>query len=126
MAHQPIEAAAIDLGIAAEALLTRDRDHDAPISYLLRTRGALLLGGSADERRDHYMTLRDLYNLRSKVAHQGEIIDYTSTPHSTSAREKLEQSAEKLKRGEALCTRMIRQIIDTGSFPNWDELALGL
>ncbi len=126
MAHQPIEAAAVELGIAAEALLTQDRDHDAPISYLLRTRGTLLLGGSADERRDNYKHLRDLYNLRSEVAHHGEIVDYTLIPHSASARENLERSAEKVKRGEALCIRMIRQIIDTGSFPNWDELALGM
>ena len=32
--YHTVEAAAIDLGIAAEALLTQDRDPDAPISFL--------------------------------------------------------------------------------------------
>jgi hypothetical protein len=126
LAHHTIEAAAVDLGIAAEALLTQDRDHDAPISYLVRTRGTLLLGGSADERRDHYRQLRDLYNLRSTVAHQGEIVDRTSSPHSASARERLKQAAEVLRHGESLCIRMMRRIIASGSFPIWDDLALGL
>jgi hypothetical protein len=51
MQKQNIEDAAIDLGIALEALLTKERDHDAPVSYLLRLRGTHLLGGDPETRR---------------------------------------------------------------------------
>ena len=74
--HHTVEAAAIELGIAAEALLTQDRDKDAPISFTLRARGTLLMGGAPDFRRRTYQTLRDLYDLRSTVAHEGFIVEH--------------------------------------------------
>ncbi len=126
LAHHTIEAAAIDLGIAAEALLTQDRDKDAPISYLLRTRGTLLLGGSPEERREHYRRLRDLYNLRSTVAHEGQIVDHAAAPRSAKTRTRLVEARETLTQAETLCGRMIQLVIARGEFPVWDDLALGL
>jgi len=126
LAHHTAESAAIDIGIAAEALLTQDRDHDAPISYLLRTRGTLLLGGNSEVRRRNYDGLRDVYNLRSKVAHQGDLVDRSQLIHSEDARKKLREATKALEFGQRLCAEMIQRIIADGKYPSWDNLTLGI
>jgi hypothetical protein len=119
-----VEDAAIDLGIAAEALLTQDRDKDAPISYVLRMRGTLMLGGTPDERRQNYGKLRDLYDLRSRVAHAGSIVDDPMS-HSAGARAQLAEAKERCKSGQRICTELILAVIRHGSFPDWDQLVFG-
>jgi hypothetical protein len=64
---------ALDLGIALESLLTSDLGKDEPISYNMRLRGALLLEGTMEDRRYHFMRLRDAYNLRGDAAHKGKV-----------------------------------------------------
>jgi hypothetical protein len=123
--YHTVEAAAIDLGIAAEALLTQDRDRDAPISFILRTRGTLLLGGSPEERRSSYAALRDLYDLRSKVAHEGLIVDRTNILNSEREQARLREATTKVLAGEEVCKALIRKVIDLGAFPSWDELMFG-
>jgi ribosomal protein S18 len=123
--HDTVEAAAIEFGISAEALLTQDRDANAPISFILRARGTLLLGGTSDERKDNYRTLRDLYDLRSTVAHEGSIVDVGTSPLSASAREKLQQAIKKARLSEQVCTDLITAIIRRGNFPDWDQLMFG-
>ncbi|MDM0025924.1 HEPN domain-containing protein [Variovorax saccharolyticus] len=126
LAHGTVEDAAVDLGIAAEALLTQDRDSDAPIGYLLRTRGVLLLGGSPEERRQHYHVLRELYTLRSTAAHTGEIADTRQIAFSEKVRRRLQEANQALQASEAICRAMIRRVIELGAFPQWDELVLGV
>jgi hypothetical protein len=124
-AHHTVEAAVIDLGIAAEALLTQDRDKDAPISFTLRARGTLLLGGSPEERRKNYETLKTLYDLRSKVAHEGSIVDRANIPHSERDRGRLRDASNILQSGEETCKALIRKVIEEGRFPSWDALMFG-
>ena len=124
-AHHTVEAAAIDLGIAAEALLTQDRDIDPSISFTLRARGTLLLGGTPVERRRTYEALKDLYELRSKVAHEGSIVDRTNIPHSERDRGRLGKASTTVRSGETVCIALIRKIIETGQFPSWDALLFG-
>ncbi len=124
-AHHTVEAAAIDLGIAAEALLTQDRDRDAPISFTLRARGTLLLSGTPEERRRNYEVLRDLYDLRSKVAHEGSIVDRTNIPYSERDRVRLREAAATVRSGEGVCIALIRKIIEEGQFPSWGALLFG-
>lgn len=124
--HHTIEAAAIELGIAAEALLTQDRDKDAPISFTLRARGTLLLGGAPDVRLRTYQTLRDLYDLRSTVAHEGFIVEHQDRRPSKKDRERMKRARETAEAGQALCIAMIRKVIELGELPAWDNLLLGL
>jgi hypothetical protein len=126
LAHRTIEPAAMDLGIAAESLLTQDRDSDAPISYLLRVRGALLMGGSADERRNNYRILRDIYNLRSKVAHNGALAEPLKFNSTAAARKHHDEIRSSLEKGMFLCRSMMRKVIESGKFPIWDDLLLGI
>ncbi len=123
--HHSIEAAAIDLGIAAEALLTQDRDRDAPISFLLRTRGTLLLGGTPETRKQNYNALRDLYELRSEVAHNGMIADRRTIPSSEKTKRKFAEAAERAMVGQRVCTELVIAVIQAGRFPDWDALMLG-
>jgi len=122
--YDTVEDAALDLGIAAEALLTQDRDQDAPISYTLRMRGTLMLGGTPEERRENYAKLRDLYSLRSRVAHEGSIVDDPRSA-STKARDELAKARERCKSGQSVCAELIREVIRRGSFPDWDQLVFG-
>jgi hypothetical protein len=101
---------AIELGVALEALLVDDRDHDAPISYLLRIRGSWLAGGTLEERKENYKLLRDAYDLRSRAVHSGNI----SKPGAD----------EVLREGSALCANLIRSVIQRGHVPRWDDLIL--
>ncbi len=57
--HDAVADAAIDLGITVEALLMQDRGKDTLISYMLRMRGTLMLGGAPEEKKENYATLRD-------------------------------------------------------------------
>ncbi len=123
--HHSVEAAAVDLGIAAEALLTQDREHDAPISFVLRVRGSLMLGGTAAEKKKNYGILRDLYGLRSRVAHDGSIVDRDTLLLSQAAREDLRTATEQAKAGQGVCIALITSIIRQGSFPDWEQLMFG-
>lgn len=108
--RQDVVDRAIELGVALEALLVEDRDHDAPISYLLRIRGAWLAGGTLEERKENYKLLRDNYGLRSRAVHSGTIS---------------EQGAdETLRNGSTLCANLIRRVIQQGHVPKWDDLIL--
>jgi hypothetical protein len=120
-----LEAAAIDLGIAAEALLTQDRDADASISFVLRARGTLLLAGTPNERKDNYTTLRDLYGLRSKVAHEGTLVDRSAIPFSETAAKRLQDATQKANSSRLICTKLITTVIRRAEFPDWDQLMFG-
>ena len=124
--HHTVEAAAIELGIAAEALLTQDREKDAPISFTLRARGTLLVGGTTEARRATYRTLRDLYDLRSTVAHDGFIVEHQDRRPTKKDQERLKKARETADAGQALCTVMIKKVIELGEIPDWDNLLLGL
>jgi hypothetical protein len=105
---------AIELGIALESLLMADRDQDAPISYLLRVRGALLGAGTLAEREELSKIVRDVYNLRSAAVHSGTL----------SARVSDREADEILRKGLSVCAKLLAAVIDRGSMPEWDTLIL--
>lgn len=58
----------IDLTIALEALLMTDNDQQE-LSYRLALRGAALLGDAPDQRERLFRDLKNLYHVRSRLAH---------------------------------------------------------
>ena len=56
--------------------------------------------------------LRDVYNLRSKAVHTGEIGPYS-------------KALAPLTTGQELCRQSIVKVILNGGFPNWHQLVLG-
>lgn len=115
--QDPVDKA-IELGIALEALLTKDEEQDSPVSYSVRTRGALLGGGTLDERKQIRNLLQDVYNLRSEAVHSGKF-------RKKNNKRKTKQDPDKiLSRGSELCARLISRVIETGTMPDWDELIL--
>jgi len=116
--------AAIELGIAIEALLTNDLESDAPISYTVRIRGAFFLGGNSDDRKLVYKQLKLLYTLRSLAAHNGYLPERVKIPINND--EKVEKStSEFLALGCEICKRLISELMLAKRFPNWESLILG-
>ena len=106
--------AAIDLGIALEALLLRDLPQDGPISYSMRLRGAWLWGGGAQGRKDTFQILKKVYDLRSKAVHKGQLPDKTTNQSS-------------LRKGNSICAGLIERVIRRSGFPDdWTEAILGI
>lgn len=66
---------AIELGIAYESLLGKDKDPDPEISITsaLRENGTLLHGGSEEKRKEVSDLIRDIYSIRSKAVHKGKL-----------------------------------------------------
>lgn len=72
-----LEDRIIDLMISAEALFLSDYNKDqyvGEIRYRLSLRAALFLADEPDSRRTVFRWMRDAYDLRSKLAHGGEVI----------------------------------------------------
>jgi hypothetical protein len=111
MLSKEVEDIAIDLGIALEALLTKDLDHDASISYQVRLRGTLLLGGNPETRKENYYRLKHLYNLRSKAAHGVNIGKRVKVRLGPGYPIKTVNTQKFLQEGTHMCADMIRQII---------------
>lgn len=63
----------LDLAISLEAVFLNDNDSKEQLSFRLALRIARLLGGSLAERKVLFRRVRDLYTIRSKVAH-GETV----------------------------------------------------
>jgi len=109
-----LEDKAIELGVALETMLTADRDKDAPISYVLRLRGACLLTRDTKARKEAMLALKRAYDRRSAVAHSGHI-----GKHPEDARLELEF-------GIRLCSEMLKIAIARGGLPeDWDDIVLG-
>jgi Apea-like HEPN len=103
---------AIDLGIALEALLLHDYSGHTELSYRLRLRGALLLGGDLAARRSTKKLLNDIYGIRGKAVHTGTISER-------------QQDLDRFKEGISACGRLINIVIEKGGEIDFDELELG-
>ena len=108
---------ALDLGIAIESLLG---PADTDISYKVRQRGTVLLGGTPNDKRLTFDYLKSLYELRSKVAH-GKTIH----PSQVKVGKERMQTHQFLKNCSVICARMIREIIKSGFVSDWDGKLLG-
>jgi hypothetical protein len=103
----------IDLGIVAECALTKGDSREAEIGHRLRTRSAWLLGKDSKERREIAKAMNSLYSRRSSAAHRGTV-------------EK--QGREPFEQDSALCRRVLRALLERGSFPqgdDWNALVYG-
>lgn len=110
---------AIDLGVACEALLLNDEANKEQISFTLRLRAALLLGSSFEERQKLLNFFSSFYSCRSQAAHTGKL----DKKIKVSFRGKVEAN-QILAEGDEYCIRAINKIIDSGKFPDWNELML--
>jgi len=102
----------LDLGISLEMMLLSD-DHgnskkpdQLRLSFCLR--GAKLLGGGRDERKVNYNLLKDIYSMRSQVAHNGKL------------EPKANLDAEHFLLGE----KIIKKVLTAGLPKNWDDLLI--
>ena len=103
---------AIDLGIALESLLIHDNDPKNELSYKVRTRGALLLGGDTETRINNAKLLSEAYNLRSEAVHRGRFRN--------------PQNASKiLNKAIHLCGELITAILNKKGIVDWDQITFG-
>ena len=107
----PVDAA-IDLGIALEALFLSELDGDrGELGFRLRVRGARYLGHSTSERLRISKQLSSLYTARSVAVHTGVLSEEID---GTRVKSLLEQ-------GYILAAAAVRSMIEKGS-PDWNEV----
>lgn len=99
---------AVETSIALEALLG---DDNFDLSYKLRLRAALLIGGNAAERREVMDTIKAFYTVRSKVVHGKEP---SANPNSAST----------VSRAVEICAAIIRRLVEYGRAPDWPSFEL--
>lgn len=116
----------LEYAIALEALYLNDIGTDrVELAYRLRLRAARFLATSFAERNELFMTLRDLYHLRSRVAH-GESLERLG-PKDRMILEKV------LDRGPVIVSESVLRILENpgGAIPSgqsgdfWRRVELG-
>ncbi len=101
---------AIDAAIALEALLG-DPSSTSDMTYKLRLRAALFLADTLEGRRTLSKEVRDLYGLRSKVAHGGEATN--GATHAVAAR------------GVEIVRELLHKLVEQpGGLPDWPDWEL--
>lgn len=111
MRRRRLEDRAIELGIALESLVVSDRSAADPISLPLRLRSAIYLDHGVETRRKTYRTIKKAYELRSKAVHEGGLVDS-------------EENRKTIDEAAMVCAQIIRKIVSTGVFPDWDNVIL--
>ncbi len=109
---------AIDLGIALEVILLHNigPTERGELRYRSSIRGAMFAGGDKQDRLNTFKLLKDAYDLRSKAVHAGALTPKKNKP----------PPMEILERAGSIYARIAREIIERGSFPDWDaEYVLG-
>lgn len=104
----------LDIGIVLEMLLLCELSSRDQLSLTFRLRGSWLLGNSVAERETLFNELRDLYSLRSQVAHSGTLGDKVDQQEMTS----------KAGRYEQIACMTFRKLLRNGA-PQWSRLLLG-
>ena len=108
---------AAELSIALEALLVEDPGEN---THKVGLRASLLLGGTSQERIRHRAIIGGIYTARSALMHGGE----------ESAEIRLKEigklpSKAVAEEGVAICTAVIRRVIEQGEIPTWYGFELG-
>ena len=110
-----LEEQLVELRIALEsALLVGDSGNVTEMQLRIATRGAWLLGGTFDERKACFDTLRKAYGLASSVLHARSL-----------KRKNREEDAGTVGRAQELCRGAILHMVREGALPNWDEVVQG-
>ncbi len=111
---------AIDLGVALEALfLTSDETYE--LSYRFKTRAALLLGNSDEEKEKISHLFNGIYACRSQAVHNGEL----KNTYRITSRGKV-NTYIIINEGIDKGIEAIIKIINNGSFYNWKKMELGI
>ena len=95
MRRDRIEDSAIELRIALEVLLVKDKGDDEPKTHLIRQRGALALAENLEDRKRISGELAKAYAASSAVIHAGK---FKKVSQSDDVKLGLERCAELLKR----------------------------
>jgi hypothetical protein len=112
--HLPVDAA-IDLGIALEALFLSDMDEErGEPTFRLRLRAARYLGSTAEERETVYDLVGDLYSARSSAVHTGRVSDQIRG----------RPIGDALAEGYSVAAGAVRRMVVEG-VPDWRLVHLG-
>ena len=104
---------AIDLGIALEGLLLHDLGSErGELSFRLSLWGAWLIGDDANARNEIQKSLKQLYDLRSRVVHSGSIAQTS-------------ENENKIKRAVKHCQTLIRRMIELKCEVDWQKIVVG-
>jgi hypothetical protein len=107
----PVDAA-IDLGIALEALFLRDLSDDrGELTFRLKLRAARYLGSDPEDRRRVFRLTGNLYTMRSIAVHTGQVPDRIGDL----------STIELLDQGFVLVASTIDRFISQGE-PDWDSV----
>jgi hypothetical protein len=104
----------LDLGVALEMLLLHGGSSREQLSLQFRLRGSWLLGMNAAERLHLLKEFKEVYDMRSQVAHSGHLKKSGA----------VKDLREKIKRFERLSCRVFRQLLISND-PDWDRMLLG-
>lgn len=103
----------LELGISLEAVLLEESDREQ-VRQTFSLRGSWLIANSGEERLEIYNLLKELYDLRSQAAHNGQI------------RKKCVKAAKsKWPVFIKLAERILHTIIERG-IPDWNSLVLNV
>jgi len=107
--------AAIDLGIALEALFLSDMDEErGEPTFRLRIRAARYLGSTKPDRDALFRLVGDLYGARSSAVHTGRVADQIRG----------RPMGDVLAEGYSVAARAVRRMIIEGP-PDWGQVMLG-
>lgn len=109
--NNPVDAF-INLGTALESLYL-ESGSTGELTFRLALRAAWLLRNDAQERISLKREFVEIYRLRSKAVHNGILKETEATP-------------EFRARAQDLCLESIIKIIESGEFPDWDKLVMGM
>jgi Apea-like HEPN len=104
-------SAALDLGIAAESLLLENDNQEIKHKFALRA--AKFIGGGLDEKKKNFETMKEVYDLRSSVAHSGQI-----------RKNRQEKAREIISEGQSLTISVLEKLVKNREGPDWDTMAL--
>lgn len=111
-----IEDKVLDLGIALEMVLLDDNKSASQLALTFALRGSWLLASDPDERRRLYDNLRELYKLRSQVAHTGVLCGGDS--------DQIRRVEGRFASLSSLAGRIMVKLLIDGR-PNWTDAILG-
>lgn len=87
----------LDIGIAFEAIFLNDGNHQE-LKYRLSLRAAKLLGKTLEERRSIFYIIKNLYDLRSAIAHGGTVNDKKRNDNNKKLEQVLAHAPKILKK----------------------------
>lgn len=108
----------LEHAITLEAVLLNDQGSKGELQFRLAVRAARLLGRDLTERREIALTVRDLYDARSRLAHGAAL---ASGGGKAAAAERV---ASTLARAAALTRRVLRHVMEGGLPAESDREAL--